>query len=389
MQVLAVPQIIQYLTLVLDSDPVLVDVWIEGEVSSWSQHSSGHCYWTLRGGEAQLGAVCFRRDAARQSYLPRNGDLVLAHGRISLYNSRLQIVVDVIRPAGSGILQAQLEALKQRLEAEGLFERKRPLPSVPQRIGIVTSPTGAVIRDMLSVFQARWPLCEIVLSPSAVQGEDAPAQLVEALYALYEQPVDVIILARGGGAAEDLWAFNDEAVARAVFAAPVPIITGVGHETDTTLVDYVADLRAATPSVAAAAATPDIELLRENMVELRARLDDAATAVVEQRRFEVQEYLRRLERRSPYARLANDRQRVDQLVARLGRALLQELRGQKSALALAQARLHTLNPQATLERGYAIVRTAEGGVVTSSRALAPGTPLAIDLQDGTLHVATI
>ncbi|MBA3944228.1 MAG: exodeoxyribonuclease VII large subunit [Herpetosiphonaceae bacterium] len=385
MQVLTVQQITAYLNAVFESDPVLADIWLEGEVSGWSQSQAGHCYWTLREGEAQLRAVCFRRDVARQPQMPHNGDLVLAHGAIRLYNSRIDLIVDAVRPAGIGLLQAQLDALRVRLEGEGLFARKRPLPEFPRRIGVVTSPTGAALRDILTVIARRWPLCEVLLSPSAVQGEDAPGQLVEALYNLYELELDLIIVARGGGSVEDLWAFNDEAVVRAVYASPVPTITGVGHETDTTLVDYVADLRAATPSVAAEKATPDIEILRDAVAELGDRLLDAMAGRIALAGQTLHEQLRHVARRSPDLRLANDRQTVDQLQARLERAVRRQLDGKRALFAIARAQLAALSPRSTLGRGYAIVRRPHGPVVTSSHAVDPGDALLIDLHDGALN----
>lgn len=385
MQVLTIIQINSYLNAVFESDPVLLDIWLEGEVTNWSQSAAGHCYWTLREGDAQLRAVCFRRDAIRQPQLPKNGDGVLVHGRVALYGSQVQIVVDLVRPAGIGLLHAQLEALKQRLDAEGLFGRKRPLPLLPRRIGIVTSPTGAALRDLLTVLRQRWPLAEVILSPSAVQGEDAPQQLVEALHHLYEVELDLVILARGGGSVEDLWAFNDEAVARAVFAAPVPIITGVGHETDTTLVDWVADLRAATPSVAAALATPDIAALQESLADLRDRLVDTIEAHIGQAQVRLQEQLRDLARRSPLQRLYTNRQQVDQLSTRLGRSMTQHLRLERGTFAVTQAQLAALNPRATLGRGYAIVRRPNGQVITSVRSVDMGDALVIDVHDGTIQ----
>ncbi|GAC1546959.1 MAG: exodeoxyribonuclease VII large subunit [Herpetosiphon sp.] len=387
MQLLSIRSVMGYLNAVFESDPVLADIWVEGEVTGWSQSQAGHCYWTLREGDAQLRAVCFRRDAARQPQLPANGQVVLAHGSMRVYNSQVEIIVDTVRPAGIGLLHAQLEALKQRLEGEGLFERKRPLPPFPHRIGLVTSPHGAALQDLLTVLRRRWPLCEVVLSPSTVQGEDAPRQLVDALYRLYDLRPDLIILARGGGSIEDLWAFNDEAVARAVYASPVPLITGVGHETDWTLVDFVADERAATPSVAAEKATPDVAVLSEAVAQLRDRLSDALAAQIVERQRALEEQLRHLARRSPQQRLANDRQQVDQLVVRLSRSAHRQLERRSAMLDVALARLNPLNPRATLARGYAVVRRPNGQVITSAHAVDAGDALLIDLRDGTLGVS--
>lgn len=291
MHILTVSELNTYLRELFDADDIVRDIWIEGEVSNFVRASSGHCYFTLKEGEAQLKSACWRSSVARIGTMPGNGDAVLAHGRVAFYEAagQVQLYVDMIRPAGVGLLHARFEALKARLDAEGLFDksRKRPLPALPKRIGIATSPTGAALQDMLKVLRRRYPLAEVVLAPCQVQGESAADTVVEALYALYDQPVDVIIVARGGGSAEDLWTFNEEVVARAAFASPVPLISGVGHETDTTIIDYVADVRAPTPSAAAEIVAPDmaelagaIDLLSERMqASMRHRLDDAASAL--------------------------------------------------------------------------------------------------------------
>ena len=281
MRFLTVSQLNTYLRDLLDADDLLNDVWVEGEVSSFNRHFSGHCYFTLKEGDAQIGAVMWKSVAARMATLPANGDAVLAHGRVAFYEVRgqVQLYVDTLRPAGIGVLQAQFERLKERLAAEGLFDqsRKRPLPSLPRRIGIVTSPTGAALQDMLNILRRRYPLAEVIFAPCQVQGAGAVDTIIEALYALYETDVDVIIVARGGGAAEDLWTFNDERLARAVFASPVPVVSGVGHETDTTLIDFVADVRAPTPSAAAELVSPDMIELIDDIRQLRNRLNAAMT----------------------------------------------------------------------------------------------------------------
>ena len=388
MQILSITELTGYIGDVLDSDPILSDVWVEGEVSNWSRAASGHCYWTLREGDAQIGSVCWRQQALKQPRLPGNGDQVLVHGRVAFWpvNGRLQLYVDLIRPAGIGVLHAQVEALKQRLEAEGLFDpaRKRAIPAVPRRIGVVTSPTGAALRDILSVLRERWPLAEVVLSPAVVQGEQAPESLVEALYNLYGVELDVIILARGGGSIEDLWAFNDEVVARAIFASPVPVITGVGHETDTTVVDYVADLRAPTPSVAAAYATPNIAELRGELQGLVLSLQERTFSRIATAMDELEHTRRHLQRLSPAAGLQRDQQLVEQLSGRLRRSMDGIVRLHGLRLEHARVQLETLNPRATLARGYAVVRGADGAVVLGPDAVADGAELAIELRDGVL-----
>jgi exodeoxyribonuclease VII large subunit len=388
MQLLSVSSLTAYLGALLESDEVLGDVWVQGEVSNWSRSSAGHCYWTMREGDAQIRTVCFRKDAERQPTMPANGDAILAHGRVAFWegSGHIQFYVDLLRPAGVGILHAQLEALKQRLQADGLFDeaRKRPIPAFPRRIGIVTSPTGAALQDMLAVLARRWPASSVLLAPALVQGEDAPSSLVDALFNLFDHMPDLIIVARGGGSVEDLWAFNDESVARAVFASPVPVITGVGHETDTTLVDYVADLRAATPTAAAVLATPDIEELADDLVALRVRLRESMEGRLQDARDTLEDQQARLVRLSPRAQLVDGQLRLDQWAGRLRRAIHHQIALKERDVLGLEYRLAALSPGATLARGYAIARHADGRVVTTADAVAAGDMLVLDLHDGTL-----
>ena len=388
MQILSVTELTAYLYGLIESDMVLADVWVQGEVSNLSRSVAGHCYWTLKEGEAQLRAVCFRQQAQRQPELPSNGQAVLAHGRVSFWtgSGQLQFYVDLIRPAGIGLLHAQVEALKQRLALEGLFDegRKRPIPAAPRRVGIVTSPTSAALQDILSIMARRWPLCEVVLSPALVQGDDAPFSLVEALFNLYDLDLDLIIVARGGGSVEDLWAFNDESVARAIFAAPVPVITGVGHETDMTVVDYVADLRAATPTDAAILATPDIAELAEELQEVRQRLADAMQERLREARRTLAERSAHFARLSPRTRLADGQLRADQLAGRLHRAMRNQLALERQILSGIQSKLAALSPRATLARGYAIVRGPDGGVILHAAEVHGGDALLLEVLDGVI-----
>jgi Exodeoxyribonuclease VII large subunit (EC 3.1.11.6) len=271
-----------------------MDVWVEGEVSNFRQVASGHCYFTLKDAGAELRCVMWRDRARGMRALPNNGDSVLAHGRVGVYEQRgdLQLYVDALEPLGLGWLYQEYERLKARLEAEGLFaaERKRPLPRFPRRIGVVTSPDAAALRDILNILSRRYPLAEVVLAPTLVQGEEAPPQIIAALRALNaREDIDVILLARGGGSLEELWAFNDERVARAVAASRIPVVCGVGHETDFSLADFAADRRAPTPSAAAELATPDRAELAQQVRTLRARLVRALEADLARRRGRVQE----------------------------------------------------------------------------------------------------
>ncbi|MEI7645670.1 MAG: exodeoxyribonuclease VII large subunit [Chloroflexales bacterium] len=389
MQALGVAQLNSYLRELLDSDEIVRDIWVAGEVSEFKRYASGHCYFTLKDAGATIRGVMWRSSAVRQLALPVNGDAVLAHGKIAIYEARgeLQLVVDTIIPAGVGLLNARFEALKIRLAAEGLFrpERKRLLPELPRRIGIATSPQAAALQDMLNVLRRRCPLVEVLISPCLVQGERAPDSIVEALYALYATDVDLIILARGGGSIEDLWCFNDEAVARAVFASPVPLLTGVGHETDTTIVDLVADLRAPTPSVAAELAVPDLADLRALVSEARIHLDLAVADALAARRAEIRVATRHIEIAAPLRRIGQDRQRIDDLARRLSAQISRAAELRRARLRGLHAQITALSPQATLARGYAVVRHVTGDhVLTRSDQVAPGDRLRITLYQGDL-----
>ncbi len=312
----------------LDSDSILADVWVEGEVSQPSFPPSGHCFFTLKDATSQVRAALFREELERAGMRPAHGMNVIIHGRVRAYEPQgvYQLYVDSITAAGAGDLHARYEALRRELAAAGLFEdaRKRPIPRWPRRIGVVTSPVGAVWRDINNVLRRRYPLVELILSPSVVQGVTAAPAIVRALQRLYAQrDLDTIILARGGGSLEDLWSFNDERVVRAVAEAPVPIIVGVGHESDVTLADFAADLRAPTPSAAAELATPDATQLATVLVRLR----DRATAALLGRATERRTFLD-AERRALVG-LAPDidaaRQRASDLLDRGTRALDERL----------------------------------------------------------------
>ncbi|GAB4109327.1 MAG: exodeoxyribonuclease VII large subunit [Roseiflexaceae bacterium] len=386
MRIMTVAQLALYLRELFDSDEIVRDLWIEGEVSNFNRHSSGHCYFTLKDGEAQLSAACWRSSVARIGQMPGNGDAVLAHGRVSFYEGRgqIQFYVDDIRAAGIGVLQAQFERMKARLEAEGLFDpsRKRPIPVMPHRIGIVTSPTGAAYQDMLHVLARRFPLAEVILSPCQVQGAGSAESVVEALYALYELPVDLIIVARGGGSIEDLWTFNEEVVARAAFASPVPLISGVGHETDTTMIDYVADLRAPTPSAAAELATPDRAELFEALSYTRERLDLAVEAILGEAQAALEQAQRRLVVRSPAAQISRDRQLLDEWSQRIETRVGHQIDLRRARLDGMVAKLHALNPTAILARGYALVRRADGTIVQEAAQLQAGDLVDVHVRDG-------
>ena len=390
MHLLSVSQLNAFLRELLEADQLLSDIWFEGEISNFTQQRSGHCYFTLKEDEAQLNATLWRSYAARLPFLPRNGDAVLAHGRISFYEARgqLQLSVDSLQAAGVGTLQAQFERLRAKLEAEGLFEesRKRALPLMPGRIGIATSPTGAALQDILNVLGRRFPLAEVVLAPCRVQGAGAADSVVEALYALFDANVNVIIVARGGGSIEDLWTFNEEAVVRAAFASPVPVVSGVGHEVDTTLIDLVADVRAPTPSVAAELVTPDRMELLEELGRWRVALDSAMIERLEIELASLHGLRARLEIRSPQIRLMRDMQQIDDLWQRAETGLRHRMSLEAARVQGLSARLQSLNPRSILKRGYALVRRADGLLVTSTDAVQVGDQLYVTLLDGEIEV---
>lgn len=382
-----VTDLTRHLRSLIESDPALADAWVLGEVSNFTRASSGHLYFTIKDSGAALRCVMWRNAAQRLQALPRDGDAIEVHGLVSIYeaNGVYQLYADTIRPAGEGALYQEFLRLKARLETEGLFDdgRKRPIPRWPHRIGIVTSPTGAALRDLLNTLRRRFPAVEVVLAPTPVQGSEAPPAIVQAIRALNRlvQP-DVILLARGGGSIEDLWAFNDESVARAIAASQAPVITGVGHETDFTIADFAADLRAPTPTAAAELATP-------NRLDLIADLDQAVTSLsravagmIKACRWGLNAQISGLQQHTPAIRLRGDVQQVDDLARRTGVALAHFLTLRDARLNGLEQRMHALNPLAILERGYAVVSQADGKVIHRVSQAVPGQELQVRVSDG-------
>lgn len=386
-----VTELTHYLTQLLESDDYLQDIWVQGEVSNLSRPSSGHLYFTLKDSSASLRCVMWRNTVISQGILPRDGDQIEVHGGISVYepSGQYQLYVDRIRPIGEGLLYQEFLKLKARLEAEGLFDidRKRTIPSWPQRIGVVTSPTGAALRDILHTLQRRYPLLEVILSPTVVQGSEAPAGIVAALKALnqYAEP-DIIILARGGGSIEDLWAFNDELVARAIVDSRTPVISGVGHETDFTIADFASDLRAPTPTAAAELATPDKVDLKQQISELILRLGRASNMQINRLRWELSESKTQLGISSPRTRLQTDRQRIDEMMHSANQALSNRVKLEVTRLSSLSNHLAALNPTAVLERGYAIVTNQVGKLVSSVTQVSYDDQLNVRVQDGEFEV---
>jgi len=391
-QTLTVSDLTRYLRALLESDPVLQDVWVMGEVSNLSRPGSGHIYFTLKDDRSALRCVIWRTAAQRMGHLLQNGLAVEAHGEISLYerDGNYQLYIDALRPAGEGALYREFLRLKARLEAEGLFdaERKRSLPDRPTRIGIVTSPTGAALQDMLNTIRRRWVLADVLVSPCAVQGAEAPGEIVAALdrLALLPEPPQVILIARGGGSLEDLWAFNDEQVVRAIANSPIPTITGIGHETDFTLADFAADQRAPTPTGAAEMATPDSAGERQALMQADRWLTDAYLQAVQSLRASWLALQNRLDRLNPRAGIRNEQQRVDGLAERLRLAASHGMELRHSRLVGLASRLEALNPLAILERGYAVVTTEAGQVVRRPVDVQAGQPLVVRVADGKFGV---
>lgn len=369
MPVYSVLQVTTYVKEVLEREDLLQDLWVRGEVANLARPASGHSYFSLRDVESSLRCVMFR--AAHGADRLANGEAVIAHGRVSVYQVRgeLQMIVDLVQPEGMGELQLRLEQLKLKLETEGLFEpsRKRPLPAFPRRIGVVTSPTGAVWSDIQTVIARRYPLVELLLAPAAVQGDSAAPSIVEAFQALNGVPdLDVAILARGGGSLEDLWPFNEESVARAVYASRAPVVSAVGHETDVTISDLVADRRAPTPSAAAEMVVPDRQDLAAKLIVAEQAL---LSSVRGHRALKAQLLAARRDRLLKLRPdLDSQRMHVDDLLQQAAASLSHALALHGERVVGLSHRLSSLSPLDTLRRGYAVVQRREDGAVVSDSA---------------------
>ena len=391
MAIYTVSQVTTYLKDSLDRDPFLSDLWVSGEVSNLSHSSAGHSYFTVKDEQSQLRCVMFR--AQHGGEMLTNGGAVIVHGRLSLYPTRgdLQLYVDIVQPEGTGALALELERLRAQLEGEGLFDpaRKRPLPAFPQKIGVVTSPTGAVFHDICNVIERRYPLVEILLSPTAVQGAEAAAGIIEALRALNELgDIDVIIVARGGGSLEELWPFNEETVVRAIHGSRVPVISGVGHETDTTLADLVADQRAPTPSAAAELAVPNATELQGQLVSHQRAALSAITLLHAQGKQQLDFMIQRLIGGGPPVDIL--RQRVDEFSLGLARGLSNHMALVQERFAGLEQRLNALNPQAVLERGYALVQRADDdALVTEVAQVKRDDTLKVTVRDGSFGTQVV
>src|SRR5579885_1793377 len=391
--VLSVTQVARYMKELLGMDEILRDVWVRGEISGCKTYPSGHCYFTLKDAESQLLCVFFKH-ARLRSAAPelRNGMAVAVNGRVDLYerDGKLQLYVEEVEPLGEGALFLRFEQLKARLEAEGLFaqERKRPLPEQPSVIGIVTSPQAAALRDMLRVLRVRYPLARVILSPAFVQGSEAPQTIAQAIDLLNAHgEAEVIIVGRGGGSIEELWAFNEEVVARAIARSRIPVISGVGHETDFTIADFVADHRASTPTAAATIAVPNIEDWRAEVQEKQLLLATLMRERIEDLQAQLEDAVQGLRRASPLNLIDQRRQQIDDTVERLQTRMQHMVSLHGERLRGVVERLHALSPLLTIARGYAVVRhDAEQVVVTSIQQVQVGDRLTIQVQDGYIPV---
>ena len=388
-QALSVTQLNEYLKMVIEGDRVLSNVFVRGEISNFKLYSSGHAYFTLKDDAGQLKSVMFRSYFSRLAFLPEDGMRVIAHGRVSVYETsgQYQLYVDDLQPDGAGSLAMRFEQLKRKLAAEGLFDevRKRPLPPMPKRIGVITSPSGAAVHDIINVLGRRFPMAEMILYPSEVQGTQAPAQLISGIeFFSMTGIVDVVIIGRGGGSAEDLWAFNDEYLARAVASCSVPVISAVGHESDFTICDFVADRRAPTPSAAAELAVPDMGELLRSFAAMQVGLQTSMQKRIAQERRILTQLTSSRVFTKPEQMLDHFHLRLDECDADLNRAVEQTLSSKRQVTASVAGKLQALNPLSILSRGYATV-SIDGVSVTSVKQVNENDTLDIRMADGSVR----
>ncbi len=388
-KIYGVEELTRYIKEVLSGDPTLKDLWVTGEISNFHHHNSGHMYFTLKDDSSRLDAVMFKGHNSNLKFAPEDGLQVTARGYIDVYVPRgeYQFYVQQMEPEGKGALYLAYQQLKEELEEEGLFaeEEKQPIPALPTRIGVVTSPTGAAIRDILSVVERRFKNTSVLIVPSRVQGTGAADEIVAGLNYLNEKEnVDLIIVSRGGGSIEDLWPFNEEKVARAIYSSSLPVISGVGHETDFTIADFVADLRAPTPSAAAEVAVSDFLELERNMDNLSQRLTGSFAGVLENYREKINSIAGRQIFQRPESLFADYVQQIDSLSQQLGWGMDKVFTGARRQCELLGGKLDTLSPLKTLSRGYSICTTEQGVTVKSIEQTREGETIYNRLLDGTI-----
>lgn len=387
-KVLTVSQLNYYARSLLESDPRLNTVFVRGEISNFTNHyRSGHFYMTIKDENASIKAVMFKGSAQRLRFMPRDGMKAILFGRVSLYerDGQYQLYIDDLQPDGTGALYAAYEQLKEKLRAEGLFDesKKKPLPCFPEKIGVITSPTGAALQDILNILKRRWPVAEILFYPVLVQGSEAPAQLCKAVrYFNTAKLCDVLIIGRGGGSLEDLWAFNDESLARCIASSAVPIVSAVGHETDYTIADFAADLRAPTPSAAAELVSPDGDATLEELLSQKASLKNIMLQRISDNKNNLTRIIRSGALRSPQNALEMRQMRLDYLCGRLKSAAGEKIAIQKEKLASIASALDAMSPLKVLHRGYSIVYNDNKDVISSIKGLKRGQNVSIRLQDG-------
>lgn len=381
-RVLALGDLAKLLETIL-RDPLLSDIWLEAEIASVSTPVSGHWYFSLKDGNTTLRANCWRTTAARLT-LPRVGDHVRLHGRVDYYSAKgeVQFIIDDIVDVGVGVARAEYERLVRKYTG---MSKQRPLPRFPQRIGVVTSRSGAAWHDVQATLATRFPCVDVILAHSSVQGESAPAELVAALEQLYALALDVVLVVRGGGASEDLAAFNHEDVIQAVLRAPMPVVSGVGHEVDYTVVDVVADVRAATPTMAAMAATPDIRELLQHMTDMQYTLDYHMSNRANEAMQRLDDGAARLGRAAPAMRIAHTTQQLEYVTLRLEHAIHHRLNRAHEVLTQLATQLSAVDPQAVLQRGFALVTDQHGQAVRRISDVAPHDTVTIQLSDGRIH----
>ncbi|MCG9127019.1 exodeoxyribonuclease VII large subunit [Candidatus Poribacteria bacterium] len=388
--IFSVSQINNTIGRILQQQPLLRDVWVRGQISNLSRPSSGHVYFSLKDEKNILKAVMFRSSAERLKFQLRDGDEVLVRGKIDIYaaSSSYQINVRTIEPLGEGALQRAFEELKQKLAGEGLFDEvhKKPLPNYPKKIGVITSPTGAAIQDIYQGIQKRYPIAELLLYPTSVQGAKAPSEIVRAIRGMNRRKdIDVLILGRGGGSIEDLWSFNEEVVAHAIFASKIPIISAVGHEIDYTISDLVADHRSPTPTAAAEHVVPDKDELITQLEQWSHRLTNASQNRFEGFKVVLEEIGTRLSPEKRRDAINNLSQSIDDLEAAYQRAIKEKLKTESNNIQSMAARLNSVSPLATLERGYSISKNVSGEIITSSSQISKGDSLNVTLSKGSLR----
>ena len=388
-RILSVGQVSQYIKSWMDRDGVLSGLLVRGELSNYKMYPSGHHYFTLKDGESALRCVMFRGDAVRLRFRPENGMQVIAAGRVSVFprDGQYQLYCVSLHPEGAGDLQLAFEQLKERLDREGLFdpEHKKPLPRYPERIALVTSPAGAAVRDMLRILNARWPMSRVLVVPVRVQGEEAAGEIAAALdYVNYYGLADLIITGRGGGSMEDLWAFNEEVVARAIHRSQIPVISAVGHEPDVTIADFVADLRAATPSNAAELAVPDRAELAQVLDHLYRGMERSVRQPLALSREKLERMKRSPALADPAGYVRTQRWTLDERSRRLVHGLERSLAGEKQRFGRLAASLDALSPLKVLGRGYAIARTQSGDVLTRAEQVQVGERVSLRVKEGGL-----